>query len=73
MVHASKSFQNYAISMITNTQNLKLKKRFFNLQQRKFLFSIYNICHLIEVNLFSLTGILKHMMQCVMTVYNDFT
>lgn len=71
MVHASKSFQNYAISMITNTQNLKLKKRFFNLQQRKFLFSIYNICHLIEVNLFSL--ILKQMMQCVMTVYNDFT
>lgn len=25
MVHASKSFQNYAISMITNTQNLKFK------------------------------------------------
>lgn len=71
MVHASKSFQNYAISMITNTQNLKFKKRFFNLQQRKFLLSINNICHLIEVNLFSL--ILKHMMQCVMTVYNDFT
>lgn len=71
MVQNSKSFQYYAIPYtVTNTKNFQ---KFDSLiHTKEILFRILtDVLSNIGVNLFSL--ILKHLMQCGKTVYNDFT